>query len=139
MNGQRTLKYILQKSGVLLLAAAFTASVCNLATAAPAPVPVVSISNIPLTLVLPAHPQVLLALPNSQSMDGDLSGAIMTGSGSGSIPSQLNASSSPVNFTVPSGFTPPVSGGRRAVPSPTPCHAWPRRIPAISVTTPPAA
>lgn len=73
--------------------------------------PVVSVSNIPLTLVSPAHPQVLLAIPNSQSMDGDLSGAIMTGSGMSSVPSQLNASSSPVNFIVPTGFTPPVTGG----------------------------
>ena len=73
--------------------------------------PVVSISNIPLTLVSPAHPQVLLAIPNSQSMDGNLSGAIMAGSGMSAVPSQLNASSSPLNFTVPSGFTPPVTGG----------------------------
>ncbi|MHB8405172.1 MAG: pilus assembly protein [Gammaproteobacteria bacterium] len=73
--------------------------------------PLVSISNIPLTLVSPAHPQVLLAIPNSQSVDGDLSGAIMTGSGMSAVPSQLNASSSPVDFTVPSGFTPPVTGG----------------------------
>jgi len=73
--------------------------------------PVVSISSIPLTLVSPAHPQVLLAIPNSQSMDGNLSGAIMAGSGMSSVPSQLNASSSPVNFTVPTGFTPPITGG----------------------------
>ncbi len=125
MSRPHTLKYILQKSGIVLLAAAFTASVGNLATAAPAPVPMVSISNIPLTLVLPAHPQVLLALPNSQSMDGDLSGAIMTGSGSSSIPSQLNASGSPVDFTVPSGFTPPVSGGTAGSSQPytVPCVA----------------
>ena len=73
--------------------------------------PMVSISNIPLTLVSPAHPQVLLAIPNSQSMDGNLSGAIMTGSGMSATPSQLYASSSPTQFTVPAGFTPPITGG----------------------------
>ncbi len=67
--------------------------------------PVVSISQVPLTMVVPAHPQVLLAVGNSQSMDGDLSGAIMTGSGT--VNSALQPSSSPLDYTVPSGFTPP--------------------------------
>ncbi|CEG58509.1 putative type-4 fimbrial biogenesis pilY1-related protein [Legionella fallonii LLAP-10] len=57
----------------------------------------------------PIHPQVLILIGNSQSMDGTLSGAIMTGSGSlASSLSSLNNSSSPVNYTVPAGFTPPV-------------------------------
>ncbi len=34
-----------------------------------------------MTITLPAHPQILLALGNWQSMDGGLSGAIYTGSG----------------------------------------------------------
>lgn len=67
-----------------------------------------SISQIPLKLASPTHPQVLIAIGNSESMDGTLSGAIMVGSGS--IPSSVNSlqnSSSPLNYTVPAGFTPP--------------------------------
>ena len=72
--------------------------------------PTLAISQSPLTVAIPSHPQVLIAIANSQSMDGTLSGAIMTGSGS--LPagmSTLNASSSPVNYTTPAGFTPPVT------------------------------
>lgn len=60
----------------------------------------------------PNAPQVLFAVTNSQSMDGTTSGAIMTGSGtvSGGNAS-LTASSSPVRYTVPPGFTPPVDPG----------------------------
>ena len=56
------------------------------------------------------RPQIVIAIGNSQSMDGDLSGAIMTGSGqlSSGLASLYN-SSSPVNYTVPSGFTPPLT------------------------------
>ncbi|WP_354332198.1 MULTISPECIES: PilC/PilY family type IV pilus protein [unclassified Undibacterium] len=71
--------------------------------------PSLAISQIPLTVSTPAHPQVLIALGNSESMDGTLSGAIMTGSGTlGSGLSSLSTSSSPTNYLVPSGFTPPV-------------------------------
>ena len=54
----------------------------------------IAIAQIPLTVALPAHPQVLFAMTNSESMDGTLSGAIMTGSGlarrrSGHGPCQL--------------------------------------------------
>ncbi|HXS26835.1 MAG TPA: PilC/PilY family type IV pilus protein [Steroidobacteraceae bacterium] len=76
--------------------------------AVPAAIP---ISQVPLTVAIPAHPQVLFALANSQSVDGDLSGAIVTGSGGlAANLSALQASSSPVNYTVPAGFTAPVSG-----------------------------
>ena len=76
-----------------------------------APPPSVPISQVPLTVVIPAHPQIVLALGNSQSMDGDLSGAIYTGSGGlGSYPELAN-SASPVNYTIPGGFTPPVNPG----------------------------
>ncbi|MHB8346030.1 MAG: pilus assembly protein [Acidiferrobacterales bacterium] len=68
-------------------------------------IPQTSISSVPMTMVVPAHPQVLLAIGNSQSMDGDLSGAIMTGSGTAAT--ELLPSSSPLNYAVPSGFTPP--------------------------------
>ena len=56
------------------------------------------------------RPQIVIAVGNSQSMDGDLGGAIMTGSGQ--LPSGLSSlvnSSSPLNYTVPSGFTPPLT------------------------------
>ncbi len=52
-------------------------------------------------------PQVLIVLDNSQSMDGDLSGAIMTGSGT--VTSD-QPSSSPIYYAVPSGFVAPVTG-----------------------------
>jgi type IV pilus assembly protein PilY1 len=74
--------------------------------------PTLPISQTPMTVTIPAHPQILLAVPNSQSMDGNLSGAIMTGSGSlAANLSLLQASSSPVNFTIPAGFTPPLNTG----------------------------
>lgn len=74
--------------------------------------PTVPISQVPMTITIPAHPQIVLAVANSQSMDGDLSGAIRTGSGSlGGGLAGLQASSSPVNFTIPAGFTPPLNPG----------------------------
>ena len=126
MNKHNTLKQFLAKWPSTLLAALMTAVVGILPARAVTTPPLISISNIPLTLVSPAHPQVLLVLPNSQSVDGDLSGAIMTGSGMSSVPSQLNASSSPLDFTVPAGFTPPVTGGGAgsAQPYTTACGAY---------------
>ncbi|WP_297912644.1 hypothetical protein [Thiomonas sp.] len=58
----------------------------------------------------PSRPQIVIAIGNSQSMDGDLSGAIMTGSGllSKSLSSLYNTSS-PQNYVIPSGFVPPAS------------------------------
>jgi type IV pilus assembly protein PilY1 len=76
---------------------------------APAPT---TISQVPLTIAIPAHPQVLFAVGNSESMDGSLSGAILAGAGS--LPASLNAlqaSSSPASFTIPAGFTPPLNAG----------------------------
>jgi type IV pilus assembly protein PilY1 len=92
------------------IAAAVTA--LGLAVAPPAmATPMVQIAQYPLTVAAPAHPQVLFALANSQSMDGNLSGAIMTGSGGlGAAYSGLNASTSPSTYIVPNGFTAPVSG-----------------------------
>jgi type IV pilus assembly protein PilY1 len=72
--------------------------------------PSLAIAQVPLQLATPVHPQVLLAITNSESMDGNLSGAIMVGSGSlASGISSLTTSSSPVNYAVPAGFTPPVT------------------------------
>ncbi len=67
--------------------------------------PSILLSQIPLTVAVPPHPQVLFEIGNSQSVDGDLSGAILTGSGTAST---LQNSSSPVNYTIPYGFTPPL-------------------------------
>ncbi len=53
----------------------------GISSAVPPPTPV-SLSQLPLTIVVPAHPQIILAVGNSESMDGNLSGAIMLGSGS---------------------------------------------------------
>lgn len=67
------------------------------------------VSQIPLKLAAPTHPQVLIAIGNSGSMDGTLSGAIMLGSGTQpSALSSLQNSSSPINYSVPTGFTPPL-------------------------------
>ena len=89
----------------------------SLATTPPIPI---SIYQAPLTVAIPSHPQVVIAVGNSESMDGNLTGAILTGSGS--LPSTLSElqstavpspaiAVSPVNFQVPAGFTPPISGG----------------------------
>ncbi len=89
----------------------------SLATTTPTPL---AIYQAPLTVAIPAHPQVVIAVGNSESMDGNLTGAILTGSGSlGSALSELQSTAvpapaiapSPVNFIVPVGFTPPISGG----------------------------
>lgn len=95
------IKNWIKKSFVLVL--------CTSIPIATFPAPTLAISQIPLTLVSPNRPQVLIAIGNSQSMDGNLSGAIMTGSGSlPSSASSLTNSSSPTSYLVPAGFTPPV-------------------------------
>jgi type IV pilus assembly protein PilY1 len=81
--------------------------------------PTLLISQVPLTIAAPSHPQVLIAIGNSQSMDGDLSGAIMTGSGSlSSALGSLTNSSSPINYTVPTGFSPPLQAANAAGQAP---------------------
>lgn len=52
----------------------------------------------------PGKPQVLFAITNSQSMDGDVSGAIMTGAGTAA---GLTSSSSPTSYAPTNGFVPP--------------------------------
>jgi type IV pilus assembly protein PilY1 len=80
------------------------------------PVTPTSIAQVPLTVATPAHPQILIAVGNSESMDGNLSGAIMTGSGSlNPALALLQNSSSPLNFAIPPGFTPPVNPGANGV------------------------
>jgi len=94
-----------------ILAGLSIGSSAGLAWAASAPTPL-SIAQVPLTIAIPAHPQIVIALGNSESMDGNLGGAIMTGSGSLSAANALlQSSSSPANFTIPSGFTPPLNAG----------------------------
>jgi type IV pilus assembly protein PilY1 len=94
---------------VLRLLGVFALILPIIAHAAPAS-PLV-VSQFPLQISTIFHPKVLFAISNSESMDGTVSGAIMTGSGaltSGFI--TLYNSSSPVNYTVPAGFTPPKQG-----------------------------
>ncbi len=62
------------------------------------------------------QPQVVIAIGNSESMDGTLSGAIMTGSGS--VTSDLYNTSSPPNYNIPSAFTPPVTGPTTSASAP---------------------
>ena len=52
-------------------------------------------------------PQILIAVTNSESMDGDVSGAIYSGSGTAT---GLSLSSSPTDFTPSNGFVPPLQG-----------------------------
>lgn len=58
----------------LLLVAACAAPAWSATTPSPLP-----LSDVPLILANSAQPQVLIAVTNSQSMDGDTNGAIMTG------------------------------------------------------------
>ena len=108
---------IARRVAVLALAAACTAGTVYAAA------PPINLAQTPLTVTIPAHPQVIIAIGDSQSMDGTLDGAIMTGAGSlGSGDSLLESSSSPVDYTVPSGFTPPINAGTGGVaPNTVPC------------------
>ena len=102
------LKY-LPAIAAVMAAAVLLASSTTIPPANAQPSVTLAISQVPLTVSTPAHPQVLIALGNSESMDGTLSGAIMIGSGS--VPSglaSLKNSSSPVTYFVPAGFTPPI-------------------------------
>lgn len=65
-----------------------------------------NLAQTPLSVPIPGRPEVLLTIANSESMDGNLSGAIMTGSGS----LGFAIASSPATYTVPTGFTAPVDG-----------------------------
>jgi type IV pilus assembly protein PilY1 len=96
----------------IVLLGALACVLLDRTTATAAAVTPTQISQVPLTVAVPAHPQVVLAIGNSESMDGNLSGAIMAGSGS--LPasmSLLQNSSSPANYAIPAGFTPPVNPG----------------------------
>lgn len=56
------------------------------------------------------RPKVVIAVGNSESMDGLLSGAMMTGSGKlRDGLASLYASSSPTTYPIPAGFTPPAT------------------------------
>ena len=111
----RTPAHVLQPAIVLLgaLACVLLGRTSHLPAAAVIPT---QISQLPLTIAVPAHPQVVLAIGNSESMDGNLSGAIMTGSGS--LPAAMNLlqnSSSPLTYTIPIGFTPPIDPGNGVI------------------------
>ena len=51
-----------------LLSCAF-ATLAGFSASAIAGAPTVSISQVPMTIAIPAHPQIMLALANSQSME----------------------------------------------------------------------
>lgn len=104
-------KYVRGRATLALLAALVltiavgSISLIALAVGAPS----LAISQVPLQVAVPVHPQVLIAIGNSESMDGNLSGAIMVGAGSLGVGfNNLTSSSSPVSYTVPAGFTPPI-------------------------------
>jgi len=104
-------KRLCARAGTMPRLAAFLLAACYGAGAAYA-APAINVSQVPLTVTIPAHPQLIFAIGNSQSMDGTLSGAIMTGAGAlSATDSLLQNSSSPVDFTVPAGFTPPLNAG----------------------------
>lgn len=123
--------------------AAFTALVASIvfggvsSMAIAAAPPMVSISSTPLTVIVPSHPQVLIALTNSNSMDssdgnkddGNVAlisdaphSAIMTWSGNinqnrsvyGSNIASLEKSTSPLQYVVPTGFTAPITAAPAA-------------------------
>ncbi|MBV9317456.1 MAG: hypothetical protein JOZ34_08335, partial [Gammaproteobacteria bacterium] len=111
----RTPAEILQPAIVLLgvIACVILGRTTHSVPAAVTPIP---IAQVPLTVATAAHPQIVIAVGNSQSMDGNLSGAIMTGSGAlNPTLTLLQASSSPVNFTIPGGFVPPLNAGAGGV------------------------
>jgi type IV pilus assembly protein PilY1 len=114
----RTPAHIVQPAIVLLGALACVLLDRPAATASA--VTPTQISQIPLTVAQQAHPQVVLAVGNSESMDGNLSGAIMTGAGSlpAASMSLLYNSSSPQDYTIPAGFTPPVDPGTDGIHAP---------------------
>lgn len=111
------------QGGIAGRLAAFTLAAAWTAGSAFAAAPPLNLAQTPLTVTIPAHPQVVIAIGNSQSMDGTLAGAIMTGAGSlGAGDSLLESSSSPLNYTVPAGFTPPINpGSGGSAPYTVPC------------------
>ncbi|HTW75539.1 MAG TPA: PilC/PilY family type IV pilus protein [Steroidobacteraceae bacterium] len=124
---RRILKLALQRVGPCMLVILITGSALVQTGPARATTTVAPLllSQIPLTVAIPAHPQVLIAVGNSESMDGDMDtslpgggGAIMTGSGALTVSgaAYLNGSSSPADYTVPANFTPPVTGAEATAP-----------------------
>ena len=126
MSIERITKTWLLTTAVAGITGVLLAGISDMALSA-GPPPQVSISNTPLTTVVPTHPQVLIALTNSNSMDSSdnvvddgnvlltsdaAHSSIMTWSGynNPSIVS-LQQSTSPVNYTIPPGFTPPLGTG----------------------------
>ena len=132
MTSRNTFTSLATGAFAAAIAASLFAGVSGIALAA-AP-PMVSISSTPLTVIVPSHPQVLIALTNSNSMDSSDNisdagnqlltsngpqSAIMTWSGNINKPSSvyngayvgLENSTSSVNYTVPTGYTPPITGG----------------------------
>ncbi len=104
---------------VAAVAGAFAPPTVEVEAATP---PTIPISQVPLSISIPVHPQVFIALSNSESMDGNLNGAILTGSGGGASgggylsPFAGGTYSgtgappvSPDTYAIPGGFTPACS------------------------------
>ncbi len=123
MSIERIKKTWLLTTAVAAISGVLLTGVTSLALSA-SPPPMVAISSTPLTVIVPSHPQVLIALTNSNSMDSSDNisddgnvlltsnapqSAIMTWSGNpqSSYPA-LHQSTSPVNYTIPAAFTPPL-------------------------------
>ncbi|MGH8377446.1 MAG: hypothetical protein ACRER7_00675, partial [Gammaproteobacteria bacterium] len=136
MTIKSMLRPVFTTTAVVAGASLLFAGVSGIALAA-APPPQVSISSTPLTVIVPSHPQVLIALTNSNSMDssdgnrddGNVAlisdaphSAIMTWSGNinqqsslyGANITSLEASTSPLKYTVPAGFTAPITAAPAA-------------------------
>ena len=78
--------------------------------------PQVPVSQVPLTIAIPAHPQILIAVANSESMDGNLERRHHDGVRI--IGRQLRSAASlelAGQFYDPSGFTPPLNPGAGGV------------------------
>ncbi|MGA9851437.1 MAG: PilC/PilY family type IV pilus protein [Gammaproteobacteria bacterium] len=139
MNNTTTLTKSLFITALVAAVASFLLTGVTGMVLAASPPPQVSISSTPLTVIVPSHPQVLIALTNSNSMDSsdditDTSNsaltsnapqsAIMTWSGNigaaasdylyGAGYASLESATSPLDYTVPTGFTPPITGGAAA-------------------------
>lgn len=119
MKTASAFRNLLAGTAIAVIAGAFAPPTITVEAATP---PIIPISQVPLSITIPVHPQVFFALSNSESMDGNLNGAILTGSGGGASGGAYlspftggNYSGvgfppvSPDTYTIPSGFTPACS------------------------------
>lgn len=119
MKSTSMLRNLLVGGAIAVIAGAFAPPAPLAEAATP---PTIPISQVPLSIAIPQHPQVLFAVGNSESMDGNLNGAILTGSGNGAAGGAYQSpfaggnysgsGSTPVSpdtYTIPGGFAPACS------------------------------